>query len=396
MNKPFLAHQSKPYISKITFKNNQRQSLKVIQRIGIGKFYFSIYGRLLFFTTIILTVIGVFILYESSSYTALLNIGDKYSYVKNQIVWAMLGVIVAVVVSQLPKRFFHLLALPSLLVTIALLAIVFLPGIGLELKGANRWIDLGFFVIQPSELLKVSLSVYLAAWLSQKEKGRLLAFLILFSLCVGLVVLEPDMGSASIIAVTAVVIYFLSNAKIKEILLIFLILIAAAVAMIKLEPYRVERFLAFKNFDSQDLSSSSYHIRQVLIALGNGGFAGAGIGNSIQKYAYLPENTTDSIFAIYAEETGFLGSVFLISLIVIQMILGFAISVQSSDNFSKLLAAGIVTFMSAQTIFNLASQAVLMPLTGVPLPFISYGGSSMIINYISIGILLNISRQTNK
>lgn len=377
--------------SKISFgkKQNPHNTVKSSHRSPL-----SVFGRLLFFNTITLSIIGLFILYESSSYTALLNIGDKYYFVKNQVVYVIMGVIAAVIASKIPRKTFFYLALPALLVSLVLLVAVFLPGIGLSLKGAHRWIDLGLFVIQPSEILKISMSIYLAAWLSQKESGRLPAFLILLFVCVGLVVIEPDMGSASIIAVTAVSIYFLAKAKISEILIIFFIFFLGAIALVKLEPYRVERFMAFKNFDSNDLSTTSYHIRQVLIALGNGGFAGIGIGNSIQKYAYLPENTTDSIFAIYAEETGFLGSVFLILMFIAQMVLGFAISLNSRDNFNKLLACGITVYMGAQTIFNLASQAVLMPLTGVPLPFISYGGSSMIINFISVGILMNISRQS--
>lgn len=350
-------------------------------------------GILLLLTTILLTAIGLFMLYESSSYTALLNIGDKYFFVKNQLMWALLGIVIALVVSRIHKNTFQVLAVPALIITIILLFVVFLPGVGLELKGAHRWINLGFIVLQPSELLKITLSIYLAAWLAKKQQDKLVSFLILFFVCVGLVAMEPDMGSASIVAMTAVIVYFLSGVKMKELGIIFLVLLVGAVLLIKLEPYRVARLTAFTHFDSTNLDTTSYHIKQVLISFGFGGFAGSGIGNSIQKYAYLPENTTDSIFAIYAEEAGFIGSVLLIGVFIIQMFLGFTIAARSPDLFNKLLAAGIVSYLSIQTAFNLASQVVLMPLTGVPLPFISYGGSSMIINYIAIGILLNISRQ---
>lgn len=352
-------------------------------------------GVLLLVTTVLLTIIGVFILYESSSYTALLNIGDKYFFIKNQLTWALLGLITALIVARINRRLFEIAAVPALLVTILLLLIVFIPGVGLELKGAHRWIDLGFVVLQPSELLKITLTMYLALWLSKKETNRLLAFLILFFVCVGLVAVEPDMGSATIVAVTAVTMYFMSGVKLREMGVIFLILAIGAVVLIKMEPYRVARLASFTNFDTNDLSTTSYHIKQILIAFGFGGIGGAGVGNSIQKYAYLPENTTDSIFAIYAEETGFIGSILLMGLFIVQMFLGYSIASRSQDMFNKLLAIGITTYISIQTIFNLASQAVLVPLTGVPLPFISYGGSSMVINYISIGILLNIARQLN-
>ncbi len=349
-------------------------------------------GFLLFVTTILLSVIGIFILYESSSYTALLNVGDKYYFIKNQILWVFLGIVSCISISFLSYKRLYNLALPLLLFTIFLLVLVFVPGLGLKLKGAHRWLDLRLFVLQPSELLKVSLGLYLAAWLSNKEKGRLVAFLILFGLCIFLVAIEPDFGTAFIIAVTSVVIYFLSGAKTREIIAILLILVLGSIALIKMEPYRMVRFTSFSEFDSRDISTSSYHIKQILISLGSSGLTGVGFGKSVQKYAYLPENTTDSIFAIYAEESGFLGSVFLMFVFFMQLLLGFLIALRIKDKFAKLLAGGIITFLGVQTLVNLASQAVLIPLTGIPLPFISYGGSSMLINFTSIGILLSISR----
>lgn len=352
-------------------------------------------GFLLAISTVILAAVGIFILYESSSYTAFLNIGDKYYFVKNQAIWAVLGIIVCVVVSRFNYRMLYGLALPMLLATVVLLVIVFIPGVGLELKGSHRWINLGFIVLQPSELLKITLTVYLAAWLSEREKGRLPAFLILLFGSAGLVAMEPDMGTAFVVIFTAIFVYFLSGAPIKHFVIVGLVILLGAIALIKLEPYRVERLTAFRSFDANNLSTTSYHVKQVLIALGSGGLTGVGFGNSIQKYAYVPENTTDSIFAIYAEESGFIGSVVLIGLFVIQLTLGFLIAANAPDKFSQLLAAGIITFLGSQTLINIASQVVLMPLTGVPLPFISYGGSSLIINFAAIGIMLSIARHAH-
>ena len=348
---------------------------------------------LLFLTTIFLALIGIFILYESSTYTALINIGDKYYFVKNQIMWVIIGIVAAFVVSKIPYRKLYPLALPLLLATLALLIVVFIPGIGLRLKGATRWIDAGLFTFQPSELLKISLTLYLAAWLSVKESGRILAFLLLLGICGALVMLQPDMGTAFIVAGGATIVYFLSGVQLREMVFIGLILILGAFFLITIEPYRVARFTSFQNFNKHDLSGTSYHVKQVLIALGSGGLTGVGFGQSIQKYAYLPESTTDSIFAIFAEEAGFLGTLFIISVFILELVLGFSIAARAPDLFGRLLAVGITSFISIQALINLASQAVVMPLTGVPLPFISYGGSAMIINFVSIGILMSIASQ---
>lgn len=349
-------------------------------------------GSLLFLLTVFLAAVGIFILYESSSYSALLNVGDKYYFVKNQIISAIFGIVACLVVSQVNYKKFYSLALPVLLITILFLIAVFLPGIGVKLKGAHRWVNLRFSVFQPSELLKISLSLYLAAWLSVKETGRLLAFMLLFGLCVLLVVIQPDMGTAFIIAVTAIVMYFLSGAHIRDMLILVALLLFGAFMLIKIEPYRLARLTSYQNINSKDLSGTSYHVKQILVALGSGGIGGVGFGKSIQKYAYLPENTTDSIFAIYAEESGFVGSILLMGLFFLEMILGFAIASRAPDEFGRLLAGGIAVFIGVQALINIASQATLIPLTGVPLPFISYGGSSMFINFVSVGIILSIGR----
>ncbi len=349
-------------------------------------------GISLFFITLFLALLGIFILYETSSYTALLNIGDKYYFVKNQLMWLTGGILISAILWRFNYKKLYQLALPLLIINIVLLFLVFFPGIGLSLKGSHRWIDLGFFVFQPSEMLKITFTLYLAAWLSSSEKGRFLAFCLLFLFATALVALEPDMGTALVIAVTAVSVYFLSNAPIKELGLMFLILILGSVLLIKMEPYRIARLTAFQEVSPTNIQDMSYHTKQVLVALGSGGLTGVGLGNSIQKYGYVPESTTDSIFAIYAEEVGFLGSVFLILVLFAQLMMGFIIAAHAPDKFGKLLAAGIVIFLGAQMFLNIGSQVVVMPLTGVPLPFVSYGGSSMIINFAAIGILLNISK----
>ncbi len=347
----------------------------------------------LLISVVILTFFGLFMIYNASSYVAFRDFGDKYTYVKDQFLWIILGFGALSIASFFDYHKFYNLALPILISSIALLFIVLIPGIGLSALGARRWIDLGFIVIQPSEFVKLALTIYLAAWFSTKEKGRFIAFLLLIGLVLGLVMLQPDMGTAVIILGTAVIIYFLSGGSVIHLLLLAPLLGLAGLALIILEPYRLARLTTFLN-PEHSILGSSYHLRQILIALGSGGLLGVGIGNSLQKYAYLPEATTDSIFAIMAEEIGFIG-VFIFLLVVLFIVYrGFYIAIRAKDTFGKLLAGGIISFITIQTIVNLCAQTALMPLTGVPLPFVSYGGSALIINLFSIGILLNISRQS--
>lgn len=341
--------------------------------------------------TFILTTLGLFILYESSSYTAQLDLQDKYYFIKNQSFWIFLGVIAAFVASRVRESILYGLSLPLLLVTLTFLVLVFFPAIGLELNGSRRWINFGIFIFQPSELLKITLSLYLASWLSVKEKGRLMAFLILLTFASGLVLLQPDLKTAFIIAATSFIVYYVSGASIKEVAPILLIGGIIIILVAGASPYRLKRLTAFQNFDVNNLETTSYHTKQIVIALGSGGLTGVGFGNSIQKYSYLPEHTTDSIFAIFAEEAGYIGSIILISLYISLCAIGILIAMNAKTQFGKLLASGITVFITIQTLINLASQAIVIPLTGVPLPFISYGGSSMLINFVAIGLLLNIA-----
>ena len=346
----------------------------------------------LLFSVLFLTLFGLFMIYDASSFVAFRDFSDKYHYVKDQSFWIILGVLALLFFSYFDYHKFYNLAIPILITAILLLVLVFVPGIGVKLLGAKRWINLGFTLLQPSEFVKLALAIYLAAWFSNKEKGRLWAFLLLLSSVLFLVMLEPDMGTAVIILFEGISLYFLSGAKI--IYFVFLVPVIGIIGFIfaKLEPYRAARIATFLNVN-QDINSSSYHIRQILIALGAGGLTGVGLGNSLQKYAYLPESTTDSIFAIVAEELGFIGACFIIGVFLVVIWRGFYIAINARDLFGKLLAGGITTFLAAGVLINLASQTALLPLTGIPLPFISYGGSALIVNLTAVGILLNIARQ---
>ncbi|KKQ28406.1 MAG: Stage V sporulation protein E [Candidatus Roizmanbacteria bacterium GW2011_GWB1_40_7] len=344
----------------------------------------------LLISVIILTFFGLFMIYDVSSFVAFRDFEDKYHYIKDQFLWVVLGFGALTFFSIFDYRRLYALALPILLIALILLTLVFIPGIGVSLLGARRWIDAGAFLLQPAEFVKLGLAIYLAAWFSNKEKGRFPAFLLLMGLVLGLVMIEPDMGTAIVILAEALIIYFLSGASILHFSLAVPLIGFLGYLLIIVSPYRTKRLDTFLNIDLS--SESSYHVKQILIALGSGGLTGVGLGNSLQKYAYLPEGTTDSIFAIIAEELGFVGAVGLILFFIFIIFRCFRIVVNCRDNFGKLLAGGITTFLAIQIIINLAAQTALVPLTGIPLPFISYGGSALIVDLAAVGILLNISK----
>ncbi|MFH1833072.1 MAG: putative lipid II flippase FtsW [Candidatus Levyibacteriota bacterium] len=346
---------------------------------------------LLLATVVFLTLFGLLMIYDASSFIAFRDFADKNHYVKDQALWVVLGFCMLLFFSFFDYRRLYNLSIPLLIVAIIFLSLVFVPGVGIQVLGARRWIDAGVFVIQPAEFIKLSLAVYLSAWFSRKEKGRSFAFFLLLGLVMVLVMLEPDLGTASIIFLEAVIIYFLSGANILYFIGMAPIVAIGLFLLIKVESYRAQRLAAFLNIN-QSLQNSSYHVKQILIALGMGGLTGVGLGNSLQKYAYLPENTTDSIFAIIAEEIGFIGATILIVLLAVVIWRGFYIALNSKDPFGRLLAGGITSFLAIQMILNLGSQTALFPLTGIPLPFISYGGSSLVVDLLSVGILLNISK----
>lgn len=346
----------------------------------------------IFILTIVLTLFGIVMVYNASSISAFRDFGDQYHFVRDQILWATIGLAILFVFSAVDYHFWERLALPLLVVTIVLLVAVLIPGIGTKALGASRWLDFKLFVLQPTEFAKISLSIYLAAWLSNKERGRLWAFLLLLGVFLGLVILQPDMGTAIILVTTSLSIYFLSGANIFHFLVIFPLFFILGVLFVKLAPYRMARILTF--FDPlRDPQGASYHIQQILIALGSGGLLGLGLGQSRQKYEYLPESTTDSIFAIIGEEVGFIGSFILISLFLVLIYKIYRITYLTQDRFARLLSAGIFAFFNLQVIINLAGMVNLIPLTGVPLPFISYGGSNILVAFALMGIIISISRR---
>lgn len=343
----------------------------------------------------LVTLFGFFMIYDASSFISFRDFGNKYHYVKDQSIWMIFGFIGMIFFSKFDYHKLYNFALPMLIAALGLLFAVFLPGIGVGVLGAHRWINLRITILQPAEFVKLTLAIYLAAWFSNKERGRFLSFILLLGLVIGLVMLEPDMGTAIIILSEALILFFLSGGNLLYFGLLAPFLAIAGFILILLEPYRAKRLATFLD-PGTETSGASYHVRQILIALGSGGFMGVGIGNSLQKYAYLPENATDSIFAIIAEELGFIGSTVLLFVLVVIVWRSMLIATRAKDLFGKYLASGIVAFLAMQMIINLGAQTALIPLTGVPLPFISYGGSALIVDLCSVGILLNIGKQNHQ
>ena len=343
--------------------------------------------------TIALAFFGLMMILNASSVSALRDFNDPYHYVRDQAMWILLGVGCMTVFSFIDYRSLYRLAIPLLIGGIILLLAVFIPGIGVHALGASRWIDFGIATVQPAELVKVAIIVYLAAWFSRKEKGRLTSFLFLMGIVVGLILMQPNLGTAGIIIGVALAMYFLSGPPLWQFAMLIPAVFSALVVLAISSPYRLERVKTFFN-PQIDPQGASYHVRQILIALGSGGWFGTGLGKSRQKFTYLPEVTTDSIFAIISEELGFIGASALILLLAFLVIKSFRIAANAPDMFGSMLASGITIALSVQILVNLASMVALVPLTGTPLPFISYGGSNLLVSFTMVGILVSIARQS--
>lgn len=346
---------------------------------------------IIFLAGVLVACVGLIAIYDASVIDAFRTFGDKFHYVKQQSTWLMLGMAASLITANIPVSWLKKYAHIFYGVTLILMVLVLIPGIGSRLLGARRWINLGPLVIQPSELLKITLCIYLAKWLESDR--NLKQFLMLLGFNLLLIMLQPDLGTAIVTVGMAFMIYYLSGAKIKEIIIFSSLLLVAISSLILLSPYRLNRLQTFMD-PTVDPLGTSYHINQVLYGLGSGGLNGVGLGRSRQKYAYLPEATTDSIFVIIAEEFGFLGSSLFALGLVWLLLMSLQVSMKASDKFDKLLAGGISLLFLIQIFVNLSSMVALVPLTGVPLPFISYGGSSLVTNFIALGLLINISKRT--
>lgn len=346
----------------------------------------------LFISVVSLTIFGLLMIYDASIIQGIKDFNDSYFYIRQQLVWAAIGFLSMIFFSQFNYRRFQSIALILVVISLGLLVAVFIPGLGVSGGGAHRWLNLGPITIQPAEIIKLTGVIYLTT-IFVKSAKLLPFFVFLSSVTLIMAFFQKDLGSTIVFFTTSVAIYFAAGAPLWHFVIFSPIAIGAFLIMILTSAYRSKRILAFLDPFS-DPQGFTYHISQVLIALGSGGLFGLGLGHSRQKFEYIPEVTTDSIFAIIGEELGFLGATVLIGLFGFLIYRGFKISQNCSDNFGKILALGLTSWLGIQIIINLSSMVALLPLTGVPLPFISYGGSALVVNLTAIGILLNISRNS--
>lgn len=339
----------------------------------------------------ILVIFGLIMVYDSSVVQALADFHDSYYYIKQQLLWVVLGFVSMGFFTVFDYRKFKKYAGLLIMLSFLLLLAVLIPGFGVSGGGAHRWLKFGSITIQPTEIIKLTGVIFLSAVF---EKGARLVPFLAVVLGVTLItgVLQKDLGSTIVFVATSFLLYFAGGAPVWQILIGIPLGLAGLALLIFTSSYRSKRILAFLDPFS-DPQGSTYHILQVLIALGSGGLFGLGLGHSRQKFEYIPEVSTDSIFAIVGEELGFLGSAFLIVLFIILILRGFKIAKDSADPFGRFLALGLTSWLGIQVVINLSSMTALLPLTGVPLPFISYGGSALVANMTAVGILLNISRQ---
>ena len=350
----------------------------------------------LFIVTIVLVVIGTVMIYSSSSIIAMEKYGDGYHYIKKQIVFVLLGLGIMIGVSKVPYRFLRKVAYPGVFMAIALLSLLMVPGVGTTVGGATRWIRVGGISFQVSELVKILLVVFLAHYLTKKiahikEFSRVflvpLAFLVVI---LGLVLCQPDFGTAAIMVMVSMLMFYLAGSRLVFLAGLTAAAIPVGVILIMQESYRMRRLMSFLN-PWDDPTRTGFQIIQSFISFGSGGTFGVGLGNSMQKLFYLPEPHTDFILAVIAEESGFFGVTVIILLFSILVFRGFVIAFRCPDLFGMLLAAGLTTVIAMEAFINMAAVMGLVPTKGLVLPFLSYGGTSLMMCMMIVGVLLNVS-----
>jgi len=356
----------------------------------------------LLIAVIALVAIGVVMVYSASSVRSYISTSDPGSQGFQQGIWAVMGLVLMLAASRADFRVLRYAAIPVFVLTMVLLIIVLIPGIGTTAFGSRRWLYLpGIGGFQPAELAKLAVCLYLAHWLDRRGTearglfNGLLPFVILVAPGFLLIALEPDLGTAGVYAAASLAIFFMAGANLLYLGAVGAAVLGAAYLMVTTTAYQLQRIDGFLD-PFRDPLKTGYNAVQSLMALALGGITGAGLGASRQKYLYLPAPSTDFIFSIIGEEWGLIGTLTVLALFVMVAYQGYRIAIQAPDTFSGLLAAGITTWLVAQACINMMVVTALLPVTGIPLPFISYGGSALIINLVAVGILLSISRETTQ
>ncbi|WP_408004853.1 stage V sporulation protein E [Radiobacillus kanasensis] len=353
----------------------------------------------LFLTILIfaLLLIGVVMVYSSSAIWADYKFGDSFYFAKRQLLFAGLGIAAMMLVMNIPYSTWQKYAKPIIIICFILLLAVLIPGVGMVRGGARSWIGVGAFSIQPSEFMKLGLIIFLASHLANNQKyitsfkkGFFPTLLLVF-VPFGFIMLQPDLGTGVVLVMTCMIMIFVAGARISHFVGLGILGVAGFLGLIISAPYRINRITAFLN-PWEDPLGNGFQIIQSLYAIGPGGLMGMGLGQSLQKFFYLPEPQTDFIFAILAEELGFIGGTFVLLLFLLLLWRGIRVALAAPDAYGSLLGLGIIGMISLQVMINISVVIGLIPVTGITLPFLSYGGSSLTLTLCSVGVLLNISR----
>ena len=355
---------------------------------------FFAFDKPLAVTAVVLSAIGLLFIYSASCYSAELTYGDPFRYVETQAVALVLGVTAMLALSFLRPEKLQKAAAPLFLLGIALLAAVFIPGLGVESYGAKRWLDLGFFTVQPSEYAKYAMAVFLAAFAAKRGVHtfpRALFFLASAGVVCLLLLMEPNMSVTLCVGAAAFALLFAAGAKPSHLIVILIPVVICGVALVVAEPYRVRRLLAFLDPWASPLDEG-YQLIQSYYALGSGGLFGVGLFASRQKYLFLPFAESDFILSVIGEETGFFGVLGVLLLFAVAVTRGALIAVRARDRFSCYTAAGITALLGVQVLMNAAVVCGAVPPTGLPLPFVSSGGTSLVCSFAAVGVLLAVSR----
>lgn len=357
------------------------------------------YDYMILVPVVLLLCCGLVLVYSASSNLAEHRLGDSYFYLKRQALFCILGVSLMILAKRIPCTVYAKTVYPLLFLTGALLLLLFVPGFGYEVNNARRWLRCGSYSLQPSELAKITLAFYMAYSMAKKGSGMdsftkgLFPHLMVTGFFILLIMLQPDLGTAVIIGCWALILLFAGGAKVRHLLAVLMLFTPVLFWLIWNAEYRLKRWLAFLN-PWDDPQGIGFQIIHSFLAFGSGGLWGAGLGNSKQKLFYLPESHTDFVLSIAAEELGFLGVTCIVILFGILIVQGIRVSLRARDLYSTYLALGLTCLIALQVVVNMGVVTGLLPTKGLTLPLISYGGSSLVVNLVGIGILLNISSRT--
>lgn len=354
-------------------------------------------ATLILTATAVLCVFGLVMVGSASEVISIEIYGSPWSILVREVIWMVLGVVLLVGASKFDYRKWSKLGRPLLVATFLLLVIVLVPGIGTHAGGSSRWIGFGSIALQPSEVMKLALAIAGADLISRREqqgaeyRSIIIPLLVITALAAGLIVVQPDLGTAVVIGCICLVLLFASGVPMRPILKLGAGVVAVALLAGVVDPYRRERLLSFLNPGAHS-SGSGYQVLQSLIGLGSGGVFGVGLGNGSEKWGYLPNAHTDFIFSVVGQELGMLGALCALAVLAFFVWAGTRAALRAPDRFGQLLGLSLATWIAAEAVINVGAVVGLLPVTGIPLPFISYGGSSLVITMVAAGILVNIAR----